>query len=75
MNDERMERDLKELLFEKCADARDRWLDQKRLLPGQEVTEIVKWQRLVALFELIEDADLVDDYGMWLRDNGRYIGD
>ena len=70
-----MEEDLKRLLFEKCADARDRWLDQTRLLPGQEVTEIVKWQRLVALFELIEDADLVDDYEMWLRDNGRYIGD
>ena len=70
-----LERDLKELLFEKCADARDRCLEQTQPGPDKEVTEIVRWQRLVALFELIEDADLVDDYGMWLRDNGRYIGD
>lgn len=70
-----MENDLKRLLFEKCADARNRWREQTQLGPDKELVSSIEWHKFVALFELIEDADLVDEYGMWLRDNDRYIGD
>ena len=70
-----MERDLKELLFIKCADARNRWWEQTHSGSDKEPVSSIEWHRFVTLFELIEDADLVDAYGMWLRDNGRYIGD
>ena len=70
-----MKRDLKELLFEKCADARDRWREQTQPGPDKEPVLSTEWHRFAALFDVIEDADLVDDYVMWLRDNGRYIGD
>ena len=89
MNDERMERDLKELLFIQCMCTRDevRRLPKKRNFMQDNVQQIATDTGIVArikcdyysaviqgqceaLYTLIYNAGLKDEYEMWLRDNG-----
>ena len=89
MNDELMERDLKELLFIQCRYTRD---EARRLLKNlnfmqdnvQQIatdtgivarikcdyTSAVIQGQFEALYTLIYNAGLEDEYEMWLRDSG-----